>query len=722
MKDSKVSRRFGRLLRAIGMGASIGAVIGLLVYAVIAISPYSAGSLRAVAETVLFPAAVFVSVVIVALVFKWIAPRVKGFGGLAAGILIAVCLALIMIPGYIYLPDVGIGFRIALIAAICGAVIVVGMTCVRSKWISVLMGLGVMLLLGVTVWFFVTDTIDTSVPVSDEYWTQSGGIVSVLEDEGSDSVRYEVARLYYGSGHDRRPEYSDSCAVVTPIVDGRIFLGADAFSDRRASYWGFTSSELPLNAVVWYPVGKTRSPLVMVVHGDHRMTDPSERGYDWLGRELASRGYVVVSVDENFLNRDRDGEPSGNTSYARAYLLLRHLALWREWSRDGGDTPFASLADMDNIALIGHSRGGMAVSTALWMNGQSRLRDNALMSLDFGFPVKAVVSLAPVASDNLPPLTNIDYLLIHGGHDADVYYAQGIRDYNRLTFTDSLFHFKAMLYPYRANHGQFNTEWGRYDKLAPQSLMLNVRPLVDGDSQRRVAGQYITAFLDASLSGDASRLSLLRDWRVGRDSLPRDYYVSGYADSGGCLLASFEEDDDVTTGTLPGVTLSASDVTGWAERPLPLRVPGIDQASRGVALSWCSQPLAGQSGSPAFTIDIDETVPLPGSVKAVYFSISKDVDNLDFSVELTFSDNTVVSSPLSSFYVLPPLLHTRLSKTGHIMRYGMYRDFETLPQYIEMPIGQIMQGHSSGQRLRRIRFVFDRVPQGSVVLDDIGVR
>ena len=40
----------------------------------------------------------------------------------------------------------------------------------------------------------------------------------------------------------------------------------------------------------------------MIVHGNHLMTDYSDPGYEYLGNLLASRGYIVVSVDENFLN------------------------------------------------------------------------------------------------------------------------------------------------------------------------------------------------------------------------------------------------------------------------------------------------------------------------------------------------------------------------------------------------------------------------------------
>ena len=43
-------------------------------------------------------------------------------------------------------------------------------------------------------------------------------------------------------------------------------------------------------------------PVAMIVHGGHSMEVSSEPGYDYLGEHLASHGYVLVSVDQNFLN------------------------------------------------------------------------------------------------------------------------------------------------------------------------------------------------------------------------------------------------------------------------------------------------------------------------------------------------------------------------------------------------------------------------------------
>jgi hypothetical protein len=50
------------------------------------------------------------------------------------------------------------------------------------------------------------------------------------------------------------------------------------------------------------------------------MKDFSDPGYAYLGELFASRGFIAVSVDENFLNGDIRSEND-----ARAYVLLEHL-------------------------------------------------------------------------------------------------------------------------------------------------------------------------------------------------------------------------------------------------------------------------------------------------------------------------------------------------------------------------------------------------------------
>src|SRR6202044_1603663 len=100
----------------------------------------------------------------------------------------------------------------------------------------------------------------------------------------------------------------------------------------RTAYWGFDAAHMPLNGRVWMPEGQGPFPLVLVVHGNHVMEDYSDPGYAYLGELLASQGFIVVSVDENFVNlsladyADPFSLRMGDENKVRAWLLLKHLA------------------------------------------------------------------------------------------------------------------------------------------------------------------------------------------------------------------------------------------------------------------------------------------------------------------------------------------------------------------------------------------------------------
>ena len=111
----------------------------------------------------------------------------------------------------------------------------------------------------------------------------------------ADSGTHRVRFLYYGSGTDkRRKEYRDSVTLKTQPVDASKLLPQfereKKWARKREKYWGFSASNLPLNARVWYPEGAGPFPLVLIVHGNHDMKDFSDPGYAYLGELLASRG------------------------------------------------------------------------------------------------------------------------------------------------------------------------------------------------------------------------------------------------------------------------------------------------------------------------------------------------------------------------------------------------------------------------------------------------
>ena len=543
---------------------------------------------------------------------------------------------------------------------------------------------------------------------------------------------YTYCAYFYGSGNDkRRKEYAEGVDFKTEPVDGNPFVG---FFDKMPRYWGFGFDKLPLNGRVWFPEGPGPFPLVLIVHGNHAMKDFSDPGYEYLGTLLASRGFITVSVDENFLNHKFWGEND-----ARAFVLLEHLKVWEEWNRTKGH-PFESKVDMDRITLIGHSRGGEAVAHAAAFNKLSRYPDDAKVTLDYNFAIRSVIAIAPCDGQYKPAghstaLENVNYLVIHGGHDADVNTFMGIKQFHRVLFTDENFWFKSAVYIYRANHSRFNTAWGRLEAGPPEGWFINDSPIMAMEDQRQVAKVFIAAFLEATLNGKDEYLPIFKDARHAGHWLPEDIYVNRYQDSNFKVIAGFEEDFDVTTTTIHGGSLLGENLTTWRETHVTYRTKG--KASREnsvVVLGWETKnddnddPNSTKIGSYHVTLspNIVQELGVDRDTKLV-LSIGADKTDqkepLDLTIELVDSDGNCAALPLSAIGPVHPALNVRYIKVKWIERKFIEDFSERLLQTYEIPFRQFIEGNPSfdPSKLENIRFLFNRSPNGAIMLDDIGI-
>ncbi len=347
----------------------------------------------------------------------------------------------------------------------------------------------------------------------------------------------------------------------------------------------------------------------MIVHGNHKMQEFSDPGYAYLGELLASRGFIFVSVDENFFN---GSWPAGlsQENDGRGSILLQHLRAWRKWNGTEGN-PFFGKVDMNNIALAGHSRGGEAAAIAGAFNRLSHYPDDATVLFDFNFGIRAIISIAPSDQQYKPagkptPLENVNYLVFQGAHDADCSFFMGERQYNRVRFTDGNYWFKASLYSYRSNHGQFNTVWGDNDWGMPMGTFLNRKALLDAESQRRISKVYISAFLEANLHNEPSYIPLFQDTRVIAGWLPKDIYINRFEDSMFRPVCKFEEDVDVTTATFPACRISGEKLAVWREADLEMRKWGTKE-NNVVFLGWRG-PESDRQGekAPFYEIELAE--------------------------------------------------------------------------------------------------------------------
>ncbi|TSA52261.1 MAG: hypothetical protein D4R45_07265 [Planctomycetaceae bacterium] len=541
---------------------------------------------------------------------------------------------------------------------------------------------------------------------------------------------YSYRTYFYGSGDDKhRKEYGKGVDFKTEPVDANPFMD---FFDKIPRYWGFDFDRLPLNGRVWFPDGDGPFPLVLIVHGNHNMKDFSDPGYEYLGKLLAGRGFIAVSVDENFLNQKFGGEND-----ARAFILLEHLNVWDTWNQTQGHA-FEGKVDMDRVALIGHSRGGESVAHAAAFNRLERYPDDANVKLDYNFAIRSVIAIAPCDGQYKPAghptaLENVNYLVIQGGHDADVSTFMGLRQFNRVYFTDDHFWFKSAVYVYRANHNRFNTAWGGLNASAPMSWFINDKPIMDMESQRKVAKVLISAFLEVTLNNRDEYLPMFEDIRKAGQWLPEDIYINRYEDSDFIIIADFEEDFDVTTTTIPGGKLHGENLLTWKEAYVPYRTrDNSTQENAAVVLEWDNgneqdaNSVVPASYTIALSPEIVTEIDLNRDANVVFSIGTENEDQrepLDLTIELCDSEGNCAALPLSSVGPVHPALPVRLAKWKWLEKKSIETFSERLLQTYEMPIYSFIKSNSlfEPSKLESIRFIFDRSDKGNIMLDDIGI-
>lgn len=569
---------------------------------------------------------------------------------------------------------------------------------------------------------------------------------------------YTVSFLTYGSGKDKhRDKYGKDVKIKTPSVDATFLLKSwDGLSGKlRTWYFGFDQTALPLNAMVWYPKElKGPAPLVLVVHGNHLAQDWSEGGYDYLGELLASRGYIVASVDENFLNSSFTDLPGGGLKEengVRGWMMLKHLELWRKWNQDPTN-PFYHRVDMDHIALMGHSRGGEAMSHAALFNTLPNFPDNANEVFNFNFNIKAYVAIAPVDGQYKPaailaPLKDINYFVIQGTHDMDMQSFGGLSPFKRIEYSPGYSGFKAGLYVHHANHGQFNTSWGKYDGSSPYINRFNMTNLMPVHDQEQIAKVYISAFLDVNLKGDSVYKPLFMDYRYGRQWLPKQIYFNQYESSNTTYIARYEEDLNLQTATRPGVSISSSHLSVWREAQHKLMWG--DHISRAAFIGWNREEVDSLVGKYTFSFPDSAGLKLDG--RALVFSLAesdesslhvekgkkskaekkkekKDAkedkkDNekkpVDFTLELTDQQGSHIRFLLSECMPLQPQIKKNLAKYAFLTSND---DAESIPDFFYFDLDALQKKHPEFvmNKLRSLQLIFDQSKAGVIILDDVG--
>ena len=354
--------------------------------------------------------------------------------------------------------------------------------------------------------------------------------------------------------------------------------------------------DLPMIAEVRYPADmngvnvpvsavNTNYPLVVIMHGMHSSGDPSYLGYNYLLDHLASQGFIAVSIDCNVINA------IGGMQDTRGHAILEHLSLLQ--SKNANPGLFNGKINMNNIGIMGHSRGGDGVVQAEIYN----------QSLGLGWNIKAIIPLAPTDFSGTGPsplnLTTSKLFCIYGSNDGDVwggtnpadsFAGTGFRFYDRATVE------KAMAFIYGATHNRFNTEWGteyKVDGSSPKVLSVT-------QHQKLLCG-YMTAFLQVHLQGRTEQI----DYLTGDLKIPQVASLevhTQYRQTSNLTLDDFESHASLNQNTLGGNVVFANldgapqeNLLGTIDSNSPHQTKGLQLKWNAVTGTYQTQiPLGGQ--------------------------------------------------------------------------------------------------------------------------------
>ncbi len=445
-------------------------------------------------------------------------------------------------------------------------------------------------------------------------------------------------------------------------------------------------------------------------------------------------------------------------------MLLEHLKLWREWNQDSASVLFGKV-DMDNISLIGHSRGGEAVAHAALFNRLPCYPDNAKVEFDYNFNLKSIIAIAPADGQYLPagirtPLKDVSYFVLQGSHDADVQSFVGLKQYERVNFSEGFEGFKSSLYIFNANHGQFNTRWGRKDGSSPRINLFNLRQLMTAEEQQKIARTYMSAFLEITLKGKEEYIPLFMDYRSGKNWLPETIFLSRFDSPEMQFICRFNEDLDLTTTTLPGGIIENEHLTVWREQMVKLKWG--DKETRAAYIGWnrketdsliacysISLPVGslktGRGSSLFFSLadanensnphpdkkeeaidspEVKKILNKPEKENGQEVTIDKKKKDekreaIDFSIELADANGETVRFRLSEYAYLQPQLKVKMAKFGFL---SSTPGSEHLYQFFHFPLERFLHLNDRFQpgRIVKISLVFDQTEEGVVIIDHLG--
>ena len=422
---------------------------------------------------------------------------------------------------------------------------------------------------------------------------------------------------------------------------------------------------------------------------------------------------------------------------------------------------------------MGHSRGGEAVGHAAAFNRLTRYPDDANVKFDYNFPIKSIVAIAPVDGQYKPAEK------FHAGRERELPGDPRLARRRRRRSSTDCGSTSACSSPTASRTsrrrctciaritGSGTRVWGNKDNGPRSARMLDLRGLLEPEEQREFGKVYISAFLEATLKGDKRYLPMFRDHRMAGQWLPKTMYITRFEDSNHQSVANFEEDVDVQSGSVPGVTLRGDSLATWKEALLTYRSAARaggtsdPQNNYAVWLGW-NHRIAGEDttrmGPPAtYSVTVTDSLArawsIDGNTSFAFLLAATDAKPgpRQPPVKDTTTKAAVKKAPAKKKSNEPDTTTIQITleavdangNTARVLvnRYGAVRrplsvkvlrvagddarrfgtTYELVLQSFSVPLRDFAQNTLfDPTRVRTIRFVFEPTIEGTIILDEIG--
>jgi dienelactone hydrolase len=378
----------------------------------------------------------------------------------------------------------------------------------------------------------------------------------------------------------------------------------------------FRTMPVRLNGLIAAPEEGGPYPVVVIFHGNHHgcptdemgvdrwpcdpeVEQPNYRGFGYLVRELAARGYVALSININAENTFGFGEPvPGERLQQLVDLHLGALATASAGGPNDFGVALAGRSDLRRLALLGHSRGG---EESLRVARQLQADGGTTAKRSYG-PVSGLLLLASTATAVEPSGGSpVPMAIVLPACDGDVTSQEGQHFYEAARLAPRQTQWATSAWLERANHNYFN------ELLPDDPFGRRGRPdcetVLEPETQRRFLVNYAADFLAILFDEDATAVSEAMA-RLGMDvraqapdelyGLPARVATLAAAVDGQPLLVPATA-EELTTNVVGGTVTEGGILTHFCPEGhySPAMMPGSEP---------CRRVTVGIPGQPALAV------------------------------------------------------------------------------------------------------------------------